>query len=98
MNELYLIFVPGIVPETFVLFNLQGDGERFSIRDYGSRPPRVIRTKDLPEHTGISLLTMAKTRPNHCVGPVDAMPVEDNDIYWRGQIRDANAKYLSSSD
>lgn len=93
MNDLYLIFVPEINPDTFLLFNLQ-DRSSFSIRHYPNGIPNIKRTKDLPDYTGIQILNMAHAVPDRCIRQIEAPKVEGNDRYWERKIRDANSRLL----
>ena len=92
MNDLYLIFVPEICSDTFVLLNIQSHS--FSTREYRGGKPKVKFTSDYPGYTGLKILRMAQVAPNHCIRQPNPPRVTGNDGYWNRAIRDANSKYL----
>lgn len=92
MSGRYLIYVPEINPDTFVLFFQRGNNPKsFSIRDYTTGPPPItLRAKDFPDHYTADLILKWA---GHNAEPADAIHTEKF-TYWQGRILRLNASRI----
>lgn len=94
----FLIFVPEISADTFVLFYAKGPDDRsFSVRDYlTGTTPSVRYAKEFDSSLTASRINEMAQRPGNFI--FKAKPITTKDLdYWRRTIRDLNSEYLGST-